>query len=152
MSYCFISCLSSSTCNYVDIYLIIIGFYRNPLNILIVLVPFFLNIPQKCWAFLCIMVGCMTVHTCHRWKWKFPCIMSSFLEYVAHYWTSSTSKSSSTSSSTSISTLISSWCVVLRHLIILCGVILRLHISILWLSSVVLLLCIVIWRWYLVEL
>jgi hypothetical protein len=152
LSYCFRFCLSSSSCDYVDISSIIPGFCRDPMKILIILVPLFLNLPQKCWAFLHIMVCCTTVHTCHRWKWTFPFIMFWLLIVVAHYWTSASSKSSSTSSSTSLASSISSWCVVLRQLIILHGVILWLCIVILRLQSVVLLLCIIIWRWYLVEL
>jgi hypothetical protein len=151
LSYCVSSCLSTSSCDYVDISSIIPGFCRDPLNILIVLIPLFLNLPQKCWAFLCIMVCCTTVHTCHRWKWTFPCIMSWMLEVVAHYWTSTSSKSSSTSSSTSISSSISSWCIVLRHLIILHGVILWCVLLYCGCACCILC-CIVVWRWYLVKL
>jgi hypothetical protein len=124
LSYCISSCLISSSCDYIDVSSIIPGFCRNPLYILVVLVPLFLDLSQECCTVFCIMVCCTTIHTCRWWKWTLPCIMSWLLEVVAHYWTSSSSKSSSTSSSTSVSTSISSWCIVLRYLVILCGVIL----------------------------
>jgi hypothetical protein len=79
-SHCVSYCLRTSSSDYVDIYSIVLGLYRDPLNILVVLVPLFLNFSQKCWAFLCIMVCCATVHTCRRWKWTFPCIMSWMLQ------------------------------------------------------------------------
>jgi hypothetical protein len=145
LSYCISSFLSSYVCNYVDISSIIPHLFRNPLNILVVLILFFFNLPQKCWAFLCIMVCYTTIHACRRWKWTFPCIVSYTLIVMAYYWTFSSSKSSSTSSSTSASSSFSSWCIILRHLIIL-------HEVILWLHVIILRLCSVVWRWYLVEL
>jgi hypothetical protein len=152
LSYYVNSSLSSFMHNYVDIYYIIPGFCRYPLGIMIVLTPFFLNLPQKYWAFLCIMVCCVTIHACHRWKWKFPCIVSWLLEFMEHYWTYASSKYSSTLSSTSVSTSISSWYIVLRYLIVLLGVILWLCIIILRLRSVLLLMRSVVWGWYLVKL
>jgi hypothetical protein len=135
---CISSCLGSSLSDYIDVSPIIPGFCRNPLDILVFLVPFFLYLSQECWAVFCVMVCCATIHTCRRWKWKIPCIMSWLLEVVAHYWSSSSSKSSSASSSTFVSTSISSWCVVLGYLVILCGVILWLCIIVLRLRIVVL--------------
>jgi hypothetical protein len=151
LSYCIRSCLGSSSHEYDDISSIIPIFYIDPLNILVSLVPLFLNISQKCSTFFCVMVCCTIVHTCHWWEWIFPCIMSWMLEVVAHYWSSTSSKSSSTSSSTFVSNLISLWCIVLRYLIIMCEVLQWLHSIVLWLCSVVLWLCNIIWRWYLVE-
>jgi hypothetical protein len=145
LSYCVSSCLGSSSCDYIDVSSIILGFCINPLYILVVLVPLFLDLSQECWTVFCIMVCRAVVHTCHWWKWALPCIMSYLLAVLAHYWTSNSSKSSSTSSSTYVSTPISSQCVVLRYLVILCVVIL-------WLCIIVLGLRIVLWRWYLVEL
>jgi hypothetical protein len=150
--YCIRSCLGSSSSDYIDVSPILPSFCRDPLDILVFLVPFFLDLSQECWTVFCIMVYYATIHTCHWWKWKIPCIMSWLLAVVTHYWTSASSKSSSNSSSTSVATSISSWCVVLRYLIILCGVILWSHVVVLWLHIIILLLHIVIWWWYLFEL
>jgi hypothetical protein len=92
---CISSCLGSSSSDYIDVFPIIPGFCRNPLDILVVLVPFFLNLSQECWAVFCVMVCCATIHTCRRWKWTIPCIMSWLLEVMAYYWPSASSKSSS---------------------------------------------------------
>jgi hypothetical protein len=150
LSYYFNSCLSSSSHDYIDVSSIIPHFCINPLYILVVLVPLFLDIFQECSRVFYIMVCCTKVHTCRWWKWTFPCIMFYFLAIVTHYWAYASSKSSSTTSYTSVSTLIPSWCVVLRYLVIPRRVILWLCIIVLWLCSVILLLCIVVWRWYLV--
>jgi hypothetical protein len=156
---CIRSYLGSSSSDHIDVSPIIPGFCINPLNIIVVLVPFFLDLSQECWEFFYVMVCCATIHTCRWWKWTIPCIMSWLLEVVEHYWSSASSKSSSTSSSTYVSTLISSWCVVLGYLVILHGVILwlciivlQLHIVVLFLCIIVLLLNIVVWWWYLDEL
>jgi hypothetical protein len=149
---CISSCLGSSSSDYIDVSPIIPSFCRNPLDILVVMVPFFLDLSQECWEVFCVMVCCATVHTCRRWKWKIPCIMSWLLEVVAHYWSYASSESSSASSSTNVSTSITSRCVVLGYLVILCEIILRLHIVVLWLHIVVLWLHIVEWWWKLVEL
>jgi hypothetical protein len=82
LSYCVSSCLSSSSCDYVDVSSIIPVFCINPLYIMVVLFPLFLDLSQECWKVFCIMVCCATVHTCHWWKWTFPCIMSWMLEVV----------------------------------------------------------------------
>jgi len=74
------------------------------------------------------------------------------LEIMTYYWTSSSSKSSSTSSYTSVPTSISSWCVVLRYMIILRLVIPWLCIVVLLLRNIILRLGMTIWRWYLIEL
>jgi hypothetical protein len=139
-------------CDHVDVLSIIPGFCRNPLYIMIVLVPLFLDLPQECCEIFYIMVYYARVHACCWWKWNFPCIISWLLVVVEHYWTSASSKSSSTLYSTSISNSISSRYVVLRYLIILHEVILWLHIVVFWLHSFILLLNIIIWRWYLVKL
>jgi hypothetical protein len=98
------------------------------------------------------MICCTTIHTCRWWEWKIPCIMSWLLAFVAHYWSSASSKSSSALSSTSISTSIFVWCIVMRYLVILCRIILWMCIIILCLHIVVLFMCIIVWWWYLVEL
>jgi hypothetical protein len=82
---CVISCFSAFTHHYVDIPTILSGLCRDPLYVLIVLILFFLNLPQKCWEFLCIMVCCATIDACRRWKWKFPCIITLLLEVMVHY-------------------------------------------------------------------
>jgi hypothetical protein len=46
--YCVSSCLGSSLSDYIDVSPIIVGFYRDPLDILVVLVHFFLDLPKKC--------------------------------------------------------------------------------------------------------
>jgi hypothetical protein len=131
---CISSCLGSSSSDYIDVSPIIPRFCRDPLDILVVLVPFFMDLSQECWVVFCVMICCMTIHTCHWWKWKIPCIMSYFLDLVAHYWSYTSPKSSSTF----VSTLISSWFIVLGYLVILCGVIL-------WLPIIVLHMCILWW-------
>jgi hypothetical protein len=145
------SCLGSSSSDYIDVLPIIPSLCKNPLDIHVVLVPFLLDISQESWAVLCAMVCCATMHTCCRWKWTIPFIISWLLEVVAHYWSSVASKSSSSSSNTYVSSSISSWCIVLGYLVILrriiwwlCVVVLRFHI-------VVLRLHIVVWWWYLDE-
>jgi hypothetical protein len=150
--YCISSCLGSPLSDYIDVSPIIYIFCRNPLDILVVLVSFLLDLPQECLAVFYVMVCYATIHTCNWWKWKIPCIIFWLLVVVAHYWSSASSKSSSASSSTSVSTLISSWCIVLGYLVILRGVILWLPIIILWLCIIVLLLHIFVWWWYLDEL
>jgi hypothetical protein len=164
--YCVNSCLGSSSSDYIDVCPIIPEFYRNPLDILAVLIPFVLDLSQKCWTVFCIMVHCTKIHTCHWWKWIIPSIMSWLLEVVAHYWTYTSSKSSSNLCFANVSTLISSWCIASTYLVILrkvilwlcivilwlCIVVLWMRIIVLWLRIVVLLLRIVLWWWYLVEL
>jgi hypothetical protein len=142
------SCLGSSSSEYINVSPIILGFCRDPLNILVLLVPFFLDLPQECRTIFCVMICFTTIHTCCWWECTFPSTISWFLEVVAHYWSFASSESSSSSSSTSIFKCY----VVLRYLIILHRIILWMHIIILWLCIVVLLLCIVIWWRYLVEL
>jgi hypothetical protein len=93
--YYVISCLGSSLSDYVDVSPILLGFCRDPLDIMVVLVPFFLDLPQKCRTVFFVMICCATVHTCRWWEWTFPCIME-------HYWSFASSKSSFVSSSTSI--------------------------------------------------
>jgi hypothetical protein len=121
---CIISCLGSSLSYYVDVLSIIPSFCINPLEILIVLIPFFLYFSQECWAVFCVVICCATMHTCHRWKWTVSCIMSRLLTIVADYCPSS---STSTSESTSISFL----CIVLGYMVILRGIILWLCIIVL---------------------
>jgi hypothetical protein len=149
---CISSCRGYSSSDYIDVSPIIPSFCRDPLDILVFLFPFFLNIPQECWVVFYSMVCCATVHTCRWWKWKIPFLMFWLLEIVAQYWSFASSKSSSTSSSTSVFTSISLRCIVLGYLVTLCGFILWLCIIILWLCIVVFLLHIVVWWWYLVEL
>jgi hypothetical protein len=146
LSYCISSCISFSMHKYVDIYSIIPLLHRNPLNILIVLILFFLNLPQKCWAFLCIIVCYVPIHACCRWKWEFPCVVAWMLVVMEYCSTSTSSKSSSTWSSTSVSCSVSSHCIVLRHLIILRRVIMWLDVIIIRLHNVILMLCNVVWR------
>jgi hypothetical protein len=57
------SCLGSSLSDYIDVSPIIPGFCINPLDILVVLVYFFLDIPQECWVVFCVMVYYATLHT-----------------------------------------------------------------------------------------
>jgi hypothetical protein len=150
--YCVSSYLGSSSSDYIDVSPIIPSFCRNPLDILVVLVPFFLDLSQECWTIFCIMVCCVTVHTCRWWKWTFPCIMSWLLEVVAHYWTSASSKSSSTSSSTSVSTSISSQvhCTEVPDYTAQ-GYIVAAHCCIV-VAHCYIVVCIIVWWWYLVEL
>jgi hypothetical protein len=122
--------LGSSSSDYINVSPIIPGFCRYPLDILFVLVPFFLDLSQECWVVFCVMVYCTTIHTCHQWKWTIPCIMPWFLAVVSHYWSSTSSKSSSNSSFPYVSTSISSSCIVLGYLVIL-------HVLILWLCIIV---------------
>jgi hypothetical protein len=114
------------------------------------MVPFFLDLFQECCTIFCVMVCCVTVHTCGWWKWKLPCIVSLLLAVMAHYWSRASSKSSSRSSSSSTS--ISSRCVVLRYLVILRRVILWLCIIVLQLRIFIIMMRISVWWWYLVEL
>jgi hypothetical protein len=47
-SHCVNSCLSTSSCDYVDIYSIIPSLWKNPLNIWIVMISLFLNFLDAC--------------------------------------------------------------------------------------------------------
>jgi hypothetical protein len=114
---CISSCLGSSSSYYFDFISIIPCFCRNPLDILIVLVPFFLYFSQECWAVFYVVSRCETIHTCYGWKWTISCIMSWLLTVVANYWPYA-------STSTSESTSISSWCIVLGYQVILHEIIL----------------------------
>jgi hypothetical protein len=149
---CINSCLGSSSSDYIDVFLIIPGFRINPLEILVVLVPFVLDLSQECWEVFCVMVYSAPIHTCCWWNWIIHCIMSWLLELMEHYWSSSSSKSSYVLSSTSVSTSISLRCVVLGYLVILrevilwlCVIVPRSHIVVLWMH-------IVVWWWHLDEL
>jgi hypothetical protein len=104
------------------------------------------------------MVLCVIVHTIFWWKWAFYCIMSWFLTVMTYHWSSTSSKTSSFSSSPYVACSISSRCVILRRLIILCGIVLRLCYVVLWLCvivwllrSIILLLCNVVWSWNLIK-
>jgi hypothetical protein len=90
---CISSYLGSSSSDYIDVSPIIPDFCRNLLDIVVVLVSFFLDLSQECWVFFCVMICCVTVHTCHWWKWTIPCIMSWLLVVVEYYWSSTSSKS-----------------------------------------------------------
>jgi hypothetical protein len=105
------------------------------------------------------MVRCMRIHTSCWWKWTFHCIMSRFLTIVRYHWSSTSSKTSSHSSFIYIADSISSQCVILRHLIILRGGVLRFccvvlqMCGIIWLlHSIILLLHSVVWGWNLIKL
>ena len=89
------------------------------------------------------MIRC-TIHTSHWWKWTLSCIVSWLLTIVTYHWSSTSSKASSLSSSTSVASSIPSRSVILRLLVIVCGIKLRLH-------SVVWLLCSVVLGWYLIK-
>jgi hypothetical protein len=144
--FCYInSYLGSSSSNYIDVFPIIHGFYRNPLEILVILVLFFLNISQECWAIFYVMVYYETIHKCHGWKWKIPCIISWLLEVVAYESPFSSYKYSSSSTYTYESTSIYLRCIVLGYLVILRKIIL-------WMSIVVLRLCGIEFWWHIVEL
>jgi hypothetical protein len=90
------------------------------------------------------MVRCATIHTRCWWKWTFPCIMSRLLAIMTYHWSSTSSKTSSHSSSTSVACSISSQRVILRCLIILCGIVLRLCCIVLWFCGIIWLLCSII--------
>jgi hypothetical protein len=104
------------------------------------------------------MIRCTTIHTSHWWKCTFSFIVSWLLTVVTYHWSSTSSKTSSFSSSTSLSRSIPSWCIILRRLVILCGVVVGLQCVVLWLRhviclfhNIILLLRSVVWCWYLVK-
>ena len=85
--------------------------------------------------------------------------MSWLLTIVTYHWSSTPSETSSGSSSSSIAYSISSQCIILRHLIVLHGILLRLCCIVLqlcvivWLlRSIILLLRSVVWWWNLAKL
>jgi hypothetical protein len=58
-----ISCFSTSVHHYFDIPAILSSFYRDPLDVLIVLISFLMYLPQQCCAIFCIMI-CCAENTC----------------------------------------------------------------------------------------
>jgi hypothetical protein len=94
---CIFSYFGSTSSNYIDLFPIISSFRENPLNILVILIPFVLYFCQKYRKLFYSMIGCVTIHACFQWKWKIPCIISRLLTIVADYWSSTSSKSSSIS-------------------------------------------------------
>jgi hypothetical protein len=65
---CFICSYFGSTSSiYIDVFTIISSFCGNPLNILIILIPFSLYICQKCRTIFSSMICCATIHTCRWW-------------------------------------------------------------------------------------
>jgi hypothetical protein len=114
---CICSSLGSSSSNYMNVIPILFSlFHNNPLNILIFLVPLFLYLYQKFQIVFCIMICCVTIHTCRRWLWTISYIMSRFLKVVTDYWSSSSMASSS--EACSLFFIISARCIILWCLII----------------------------------
>jgi hypothetical protein len=73
------------------------------------------------------MIQSTKIHTSCWWKWTFPCIMSWFLTVVTYHWSSPSSESSSCLSSTFVASSISSRHIILRFVIVLHGILRRLH-------------------------
>jgi hypothetical protein len=84
---CFLCSYFSSTSSiYINIFLILSSLRANPLNILVILIPFVLYFCQKYRKFFCSMICCVTIHAYCWWMWKIPCIISNLMEIVAGYW------------------------------------------------------------------
>jgi hypothetical protein len=58
---CISSCLGSSSSDYIDVSPTIPGFCRNPVDSMVVLFPFFLDLSQECWKVFSVMVCCTKV-------------------------------------------------------------------------------------------
>jgi hypothetical protein len=122
--FCIISCLSSTSSNYIDLLpILLFVFYNNPLYILIVLVSLFLYLYKKCQTVFCLMVFYAKIHTCRKWLWTISSIVFGFLTVVKNYRSSTSSKASSSTTSSSeasfFSLIISTRCIILRSLIVL---------------------------------
>jgi hypothetical protein len=97
--FCISSYFHSTSRNYINLFPIIYSFLSNPLNILVIMIPFSLYFCQNYKTFFFSMIYCMIIHACGQWLRKIPYIMMRFLEIVACYWSSTSSKSSSSFSS-----------------------------------------------------
>jgi hypothetical protein len=142
---CISSSVFSPSSKHVDLYPILFSsFHGNTLDVLIFFVPLILCLYQKCCIVFCLIVYCVTIHTCHRWMWTISCIVSRFLTVVKNYRSSTSSKSSSSMASSPDSFFVP--LIVFAQFITLCSRILFwLHIIILWWNYA--LLCVVILWW-----
>jgi len=104
---CICSYFGSTKSNYINIFPIISSFHGNPLNILVILIPFFSHFCQKYGIASYSMICFMKIHACCWWSWKIPCIMSRLLKIVIGYWCYTSFKSSSSTTSSYESSYIS---------------------------------------------